>query len=44
MTAITLHDAFIGAGCDAQAEPRSAVTVEADPDQRNLMSDAEVKT
>ena len=29
MTAITLHDAFVGTGCEAQAEPRSAVTVEA---------------
>jgi hypothetical protein len=29
MTAITIHDAFVGAGCEAQAEPQPAVTVEA---------------
>jgi FAD/FMN-containing dehydrogenase len=29
MTGITVHDAFVGTGCVAQAQPRSAVTVEA---------------
>ncbi len=29
MSAITLHDAFVGAGCDGRAAPQAAVSVEA---------------
>src|SRR5271165_2483853 len=29
MSAITLHDAFVGAGCDGKATPQAAVSVEA---------------
>ncbi len=29
MSAITLHDAFVGAGCDGKAAPQAAVSVEA---------------
>ena len=29
MNAVTVHDAFIGAGCAGQYEPQQAVTVEA---------------
>jgi hypothetical protein len=29
MNAITVHDAFVGTGCEGQADPRPAVTVEA---------------
>ena len=29
MNAITLHDAFVGAGCDGKAEPQPAVSIEA---------------
>ena len=29
MNAVTLHDAFVGAGCEGRAEPQPAVSVEA---------------
>ena len=29
MNAITLHDAFVGAGCSERAQPQQAVTIEA---------------
>ena len=28
MNAVTLHDAFVGAGCDGSAEPQPAVSIE----------------